>query len=209
MGHFADLYLSSVISNISGNKRQSQSEACGSIGLDGELRLKAGEKYSAIKNQTLIWFFCVYEKSKWKLMHTQIKQALSSLTLVGDFCMPAATQPPVLFSVRRKTVHHHLVALVEQDKTPSSFPCLAQKQPWDLTLTGTIMNWIQLGPVYIPALEWMYVSCDHGLIMPNISNCLAKQALCFTDTMWRDCCFFNTTLQMWMCGPQPNQDSVS
>lgn len=127
MGYFADLNLSSGISNISANKRQAQSEACDSIGVHWEMREKAGKKFSAIKRQALIRFFGVYEKSKWKLMHPLRRRALSSLTLVGDLGMPVATQPPMLLSGRRKTVHHRLVALVEQDKAAPSFPRLAQK----------------------------------------------------------------------------------
>lgn len=139
MGYFADLNISSGISNISANKRQPQSKACDSIGVDWEMREKAGEKFSAIKSQALIWFFCVYEKSKWKLMHPLRRQALSSLTLVGDLCVPIATQPPMLLSGRRKTVHHHLVALVEHDEAPHSFPHLAQKPGG--TASGAGSDW--------------------------------------------------------------------
>lgn len=91
MGYFADLNLSSGISNISANKKQTQTESCVTIVVEQEMRKKAGEKFSAMKNQALIWFFCVYEKSKWKLMHPLRRQALSSLTLVGDLCVPVAT----------------------------------------------------------------------------------------------------------------------
>lgn len=115
MVYFADLNLSSGISNISANKRQAQSEACDSFGVDWGMREKAGEKFSAIKRQAFIWFFCVYEKSKWKLMHPLRRQTLSSLTLEGDLCMLIPTQTPVLLSGKRKIVHHHLLALAEQD----------------------------------------------------------------------------------------------
>lgn len=60
-------------------------------------------------------------------MHPLRRQALSSLTLAGDLCVPVTAQPPILLSGRRKTINHHLVDSVEQDKAPRSFLHLGQK----------------------------------------------------------------------------------
>lgn len=156
---------------ISANKRQPQNEACDSIGVDWEMREEAGVECSAIKSQALIWFFCVYEKSKWKLMHPLRRQALSSLTLVGDLCMPIATQALMPLSGSRETVHHHLVALVEQDKAPPSFPHVAQKP--GRAASGASSDW------YCNVLD-ITRSCLHPCPWMDVMSAVIMGLLCQT-----------------------------
>lgn len=78
-------------------------------------------------------------------MHPLRRQALSSLTLAGDLCVPVTAQHPILLSGRRKTINHHLVASAEQHKAPPSFLHLDQKPRGAALGTGSdwpVVCWI-------------------------------------------------------------------
>lgn len=79
-------------------------------------------------------------------MHPLSRQALSSLTLVGDLCVPVATQARMLNTGKRKTVHHHLVDYWNEMKLSSLPPhphtLFSSQEDWllpqELTLAGAI-----------------------------------------------------------------------